>query len=235
MMKNMIFTLALFTILFTSCNSKEYDTRAVKSLDAMTSVIGELKACSYTLHTIIANDSIEVNNMSDAYMRGPDKLYVHTVGTVGERGFWYNGKSFAYFSYNKNEYDIIDAPNNILKLIDTINETYGIEFPAADFFYPSLTDDILENYNSVLFTGDEVIDGVNCVTIEASNSEETLQIWIEKTTNLPHRMVMESKTNKNEFYDVVFSNWRINQNLPDLLFEFQASESSTLVKFQSKH
>lgn len=235
MMKNIIFTLVLCGALFTSCNSKEYDTRAINSLDTMTAAIGELKACSYTIHTIIANDSIEINKMSDAYMRGPDKLYVHTVGTQGERGFWYNGKSFAYFSYNKNEYDIIDAPNNILKLIDTINETYGIDFPAADFFYPSLTDDILENYNSVLFTGEEKIDGVNCVSIEASNDREILQIWIDETTNLPHRMVMESKINKNEFYDVVFSNWRIDPSLPDLLFEFQPSEGSTQVKFQTKH
>jgi hypothetical protein len=233
-MKNMIFTLALFATIFTSCNSKEYDTRAVKTLDTMTAAIGELKACSYTLHSIISNDSREVNNMSDAYMRGPDKLYVHTVGTKGEKGFWYNGKTFAYLSYNKNEYDIIDAPDNILKLIDTINETYGIDFPAADFFYPSLTDDILENYNSVLFAGEEVIDGVNCVSIEASNDEEILQIWIEKANNLPHRMIMESKINKSEFYDLVFSNWRIDPKLPDLLFEFQPPENSTQVKFQTK-
>lgn len=233
-MKNIIFALALFAIFFTSCNSKEYDIRAVNSLDTMTEAIGELKSCSYTLHTIISNDSTEINNISDAYMRGPDKLYVHTVGTKGEKGFWYNGKKFAHFSYNKNEYDVIDAPNNILKLIDTINETYSIDFPAADFFYPSLTDDILDNYNSVLFTGEDEIDGINCVSIKASNDQETLQIWIEKTSNLPHRMIIESKANENEFYDVVFSNWRIDPNLPDLLFEFQPSENSTLIKFQTK-
>lgn len=235
MIKRTFFYVALTTIIFTSCQSNEYDTRAIDSLDKLSETIGNLNSCSYTLNTFkVQNDSTEIVNQSDIYMRGPDKMYIHIVGTKGDKGYWYNGTSFAYLLYENNEYDIIDAPDNILKVIDKLHNEYGIDFPAADFFYPSLTDDIMDEYNSVLFAEEE-IDGVSCSLIEATNDEEILQIWIEKETNLPYRMFVESKANENKSYDAVFSNWRINPNLPDLLFEFQPSENSTKVELQSNN
>ncbi len=227
-------TLAVVLVLLTSCESpKQYDTRAVESLDQMSEVIGELSSVSYTLDTINSKDpSSEVRNEHDVYMRGPDKMYVHSIGTKGEISYWYNGSKLAYFSYTKNVYAIVDAPDNIIKAIDYINTKYGIDFPAADFFYPSFTDDLLDHYNSVNFSEEE-IDGVDCVSVVASDDDETVQIWIDKATFLPYRMVIESKLDKDSFYDVVFSNWKTNQELPDMLFNFRPPSDSVETQLQT--
>lgn len=228
----------LFVLIFVSCNSsggKEYDTRAVQSLDNLTETIGDLTSLSYTVNSITVNESGDENSkISDVYLRGSNKLFMEDKGTKGDKSFWYNGKKFAYFLYNKNEYDILDAPDNTLKLIDSIHSKYGIYFAAADFLYPTLTDDILDNYDQLLFFGEEKVDDVICLSLEASNEEITVQIWIGKDTNLPHKMIIDSKKNENKYYEANYSNWRMNPILPDVMFEFQPPTGSERKEFVAK-
>ncbi len=239
-MKNKLFLYTMLSaVLFISCNSSgngEYDTRAIESLDKLTETIGNMESLSYTVESYIVNEKgDETSKLSDVYLKGANKMFIENESNKGNKNFWYNGEKFAYFLFGKNEYDILDAPNNILKLIDSINSKYGIYFPAADFLYPTLTDDMINNYDQILYFGDENVDDVDCISLEASNEENIVQIWIEKESNLPHKMVIVSKSNENKYYEAVYSNWRINPKLPDVMFEFQAPSGSKQVKFQPKN
>ncbi len=236
MKKRIILYSLLSALFFVSCNSSEegkYDTRAIESLDKLTETIGKMESLSYTVESYIVNKkSEETSKTSNVYLKGSNKMFIENKSTKGDKSFWYNGEKFAYFLFNKNEYDILDAPDNTLKLIDSINNKYGIYFPAADFLYPTLTDDLIDNYTQILYFGDEKMGDVECIVLEATNEETIVQIWIEKETNLPHKMVIESKTNENKYYEAEYTNWRINPKLPDLMFEFQPPSGSTQVKFQ---
>jgi hypothetical protein len=239
-MKKKLFLYTLLSaVLFISCNSSgegEYDTRAVKGLDKLTEAIGKMESLSYTVESYIVNEKgEETSKLSDVYLKSANKMFIENSGAKGEKSFWYNGETFSYFLYNKNEYDILEAPNHTLKLIDSIHNNFGIYFPAADFLYPTLTDDMMDNYNQILYFGDENVDDVDCISLEASNEENIVQIWIEKESNLPHKMVIISKSNENKYYEAVYSNWRINPKLPDVMFEFQPPNGSKQVKFQPKN
>jgi hypothetical protein len=241
MKKNLIILIAPALILL-SCSSpnsgvdKKYDTIAVENLDELSETIGKLNSCSYTLKTIVSNSKDSENTtIHDVYMRGPDKMHIHSTGGKGQKSYWYNGKHFAYFSYKKNTYDTIIAPNNIIKAINSLHNKYGIDFPAADFFYPTLTDDIINNYDQVLSMDDEIIDNVDCALIEASNDIETVHIWIEKSTYLPYKMIITKNEGVNNFYEAVFSNWKINPTLPDILFEFSPPANATRIKLKVKN
>lgn len=236
-MKNKLFLYTMLSaVLFISCNSSgdgEYDTRAVESLDKLTETIGNMESLSYTVESYIVNEeSDETSKLSDVYLKGANKIFIENESNKGNKSYWYNGEKFAYFLFNKNEYDILDAPDNTLKLIDSINSKYGIYFPAADFLYPTLTDDLIDSYDQILYFGEEKVGDVECIALEATNEETILQIWIVKETNLPHKMIIESKTNENKYYEAEYSNWRINPKLPDIMFEFLPPSGSTQVKFQ---
>ncbi|MCF6263731.1 MAG: DUF2092 domain-containing protein [Xanthomonadales bacterium] len=208
-------------------NNEQYDTRAIDSLDSMSDAIGELVAVSYTLDDEFVNaQGDEFYNQHDVYMRGPDKMYIHSVGTKGNRSYWYDGKSLSVYSFDKNTYSTVDAPDNTIKAIDYVNEKYGVDFPAADFFYPNLTDDILDVYDQVLFLGDDQINAIETTSIVASNDTRTLQVWIDKATNLPLKFLFASKSNPDKYYQAVFSNFRVNPDLPDMLFEFNAPSNA---------
>ena len=137
-MKKLLFFL-IVTVLFTvSCSSdqagKQYDTRAIEYLDNLSETIGSLNSCSYTLNTINAKSKDSVfTNEHDVYMRGADKMHITSNGRKGPKAYWYNGKQFSYFSYNKNVYDTVSAPKNTIAAIDFLHEKFGIDFPAADF------------------------------------------------------------------------------------------------------
>ncbi len=238
MKKKVILYSLLSALFFVSCNSGsgEYDTRAVESLDKLTETIGDLTSLSYTVESQVTNEKgEEVFKESDVYLRDSNKMFVQNESSNGNKSYWYNGEQFAYFLFNKNEYDILDAPDHTLKLIDSIHSKYGIYFPAADFLYPTLTDDLIDNYDELLYFGDEKVDDVVCIALEAANKETILQIWIEKDTNLPYKMIVESKTNENKYYEAVYSNWRINPKLPDIMFEFKAPTGSERKKFVAKN
>lgn len=221
--KTILFTL-ISAILFISCNfseNREYDSRAVESLDKLAAVIGETTSLSYTVNAYIVNEKGEETfKESDVYLRDSNKMFIENTGTSGDKSFWYNGEKFAYFLFDKDEYDIIDAPDNTLKLIDSIHSKFEIIFPAADFLNPYLTDDILDNYNQLLYFGEEEVDSINCISLEATNEKHILQVWIEKDTNLPYKMVIQSKINENKYYEAFYSNWTLNPKLPDIMFEF---------------
>ena len=242
MIKKVLIYFIAPALFFVSCISTadkdtgKYDERAIECLDNLSETIGDLNSCSYTLNTIVSeSDNSEFSNEHDVYMRGPDKMYVHSNGTKGLRGFWYNGSSFAYFSYDKNVYDTVAAPENIIAAIDFLHGKYEIDFPAADFFYPSLTDDIIENYNQVYYLGKVKIDDIDCIALEASNKDKVLQIWIKKISKLPHKIIIASQIEDGNYYEAVFSNWKVNPELPDLLFEFEPPVNSTRVKLQAKN
>lgn len=236
-MKKRIFLFSMLIALFiSSCNSSgdgEYDSRAVESLDKLTETIGNLTSLSYTVSSYsVEKNSEEKSTTSDVYLRGANKMFIENSGTKGDRSFWYNGEKFAYFLFDKNEYDILDAPDNSLKLIDSVHNKYGIYFPAADFLYPTLTDDILDNYDDLFYYDNEKAEGVECVLLEANNNKITVQIWIDKAMNLPIKMTIISKENENKYYEAVYSNWKLDPELLDIMFEFQPPSGSKQVKFQ---
>ena len=216
----------------------EYDTRAIEALDQLSNVIGEMDSCSFTLEVdrsskIDAESWQTLSSESDVYMRGPDKLYVHTVGDNGNKGFWYNGSELGTFSFTKNTYDIVPASGDIIEAIDYIHNKYGVDFPAADFFYPTLTDDIMEDFDHVYYMGEQVSGDKTYLLIEASNDNQRLNIWIDKATNLPSEFEIFG-INSEEHYAAQFLNWQIDPEIGDVVFDFVAPSDSNRVALKAK-
>ena len=244
MLKKSFFYFIILSLFAVACNPSDkkegkYDTRAIESLDQMSETIGDLSSCSYTLNTDLnrLNNSNELENIineHDVYMRGPDKLYVYSTGSKGKRSYWYNGNRFSYYSYGRNVYDTLSVSGNILDAIDLLHNKYGIDFPAGDFFYPSLTDDLIENSNEILFLEKESLDGNDYTIIEAINKDKTIIIWIDENTKLPYQLIMTSNDESGISYHAVFSNWRVNPKLSDIMFEFEPTGNYTREKLQTK-
>jgi len=233
--------MAVSTTLFISCSSGgdttgKYDTKAIAQLDDLSEVIGQLTSCSYTLDTrdYVKFDSV-AHNQHDVYLRGPNKLYIHTVGRRGANGFWYDGLNMALYSYDNNQYDTLIAKGDIMTTVDYVQSNYDVDFPGFGFFYSSLTDDVIAANNSILHLGSVQSDGIDYVELLISNDERTLHIWIEEATNLPYAIRVESKTDEKVLYEAAFSNWRLDPELPDMLFEFEPPIGSTRVKISSKN
>lgn len=213
---------------FVSAHAQEprVDTVAVMILDRMASVIGDLNSCSFTLKTSVdVNDPdyglIKKIETDEVYILGPDKMHILLDGEKGRRGFWYNGQSAIIYYFGENNYAVIDAPEGIIAMIDSIHENYGFEFPAADFFYPTFTDDMLNFFDDIMFLGSRELNGRDCLLILARNEDMSAQIWFSADAfTLPQKFVIVYKNDGNRQYEADFSNWQMNPDLPPASFDF---------------
>ena len=240
-MKKILLSLVLsFFILGISAQETQKDTVAVMILQHMSDVIGDLTSVSFDLST-----SIDVKNHKygietkfghdQVYMAGPDKMLVHAWGPKGHRGFWYNGTVFTYYSFDENNYADIPAAPTIIETIDTIHEMYGITFPAADFFYPTFTIDILDQFDNIFFLGMKIVEGDECFHILASNDKMIAQFWISNDAfNLPKKFILIYKDKENMQYEATFNNWDLNPDIPPSAFDFLPPPGAQKISIMAK-
>lgn len=218
----------------------KYDPTAVMILDRMSDVIGELHSCSYK--TVGSHDEFVADygmikrfTNSEVYMTGPDKMVVNLWGPHGHRQCWYNGDQFAVYDFDENNYGIVDAPATIIATIDSIHQYYDVDFPAADFFYPAFTDDLIESSDKVVFLGTTNINGKECFHIAAMSKVSNTQIWISNDAyTLPVKYVIDYYTVANgPQYETTFSDWQINPDIPEVMFDFLPPPGAHRVRIMS--
>ncbi len=207
-----------------------HDARAIAVLDSMGMYIGERRSASFTVETSIDDevDSVGVvqhNRTSDVYIVGPDKIFVMYQGDRGRAAVWYNGKTVTVYSFDRNSYDQVSAPDNIIATIDSMYSVYGLEFPAADFLYPTFTSDLMAAHPDIRHVGMTYIDGRYCDHIIARNKDGEKQMWIARTgPPVPVRLLITDLHHLQ--YESTITNWVADPELDSLMFEFAVPEGS---------
>jgi hypothetical protein len=238
-------------ILLTSCTlfslgglaqSAKSDSIALLLMDRMTDVIGDLNSCSFTLDISIdiqdpENGLITNFQKDEVYMAGPNKMLVNSIGPKGHREYWYNGTQLAYYSHNENNYATLDVAPTIMETISLINKAYDIEFPAADFFYPAFTDDLIKNSDRIAYLGKDRVNGKECFHILATSQESSIQFWVSNDAyNLPQKLIIMYKTMAGSpQYEATFSNWQINPDLPVSMFNFLPPPKAKKIRILAKN
>ncbi len=235
----------LLSFLFLSLPSvktySQIDSSAVAILDKMNAVVGNLHSCSLSLTTEydILDDRLGLVTHSDVanvYLKAPDKLYVSKSGDKGNKEFYYDGKNFTYYSKDNNLYSTVPAPPTIIQTIDSIHNTFGIDFPASDFFYPYFVDDLLDVSNNLANLGTTTVDSKNCFHLAGTTSGMTYQIWIaDDGTFLPVKMnIVYIDKVSNPQYTAVYDQWNLNPSLQNSMFDFTVPSDALKVRFALK-
>lgn len=240
-MKNLyLFGLLLIASIGYAQEPEKVDKVAINLIDKMSRVIGELNSVSFDLETAsdVMNDLLENERnfgTHKIHMVGPDKMNIRSRGYKGNRGIWYNGELFTYYSFDENNYVTLEAPNEILTMVDSMHAKFDFKFPAIDLFYPSLTDDVLKNFESVKYIGLKIVDGQECFHLMAFNETMSFQLWIENEAQfLPKKYLFIEKGNNSKQYEGTFSNWNLNPVLPSEIFDFTAPKGAKLISILSK-
>lgn len=226
-MKILIIASCALTITWSSRAQRgNYDSAAIYLMDRMSNIIGSLESVHFSL--ITESDTIDHEHgvvrhygMAEVFMSGPNKMLVTTRDIRGHRLYMYNGTQMAYYSFTQNNYGTIHAPPSTIQAIDQIHRNYGIEFPAADFFYPTFTDDMIELFDEIRYIGKVDIEGQACSHLIAKNRDMTTQFWIASDAlALPVKMLVVENKGDRKQYEATFSDWQINPVLPVAMFDF---------------
>ena len=223
-----------------SQDQKDIDPVAISLIDKMGRVIGSLETCSFDLATV--HDETNEDGLLErtfenhqVYFRGPDRMAVRSRGDEGNKGYWYNGSMLTWYSYDENNYITLQVPETIIKTIDSVNATFGFRFPAADLFYPSFGDDIMEEFDSVKFVGIKKMGEADYFHIIAENNTYNFQLWIENGAYyLPKKYLVIGKGTVPLIEEGTFDNWMTNTNMPDEIFEFTPPKNAELISIMPK-
>jgi hypothetical protein len=146
---------------------------------------------------------------------------VNSIGERAHKGYWYNGWQVAYYNFTENNFGFMEAPANIIAMIDELHHDYGVDFPAADFFYPTFTDDLIAQSTRIDYLGTVQRDGKECFRIVATGKAQTVQLWIANDAAfLPVHFIITDHTTGEPQYEGAFANWVMNPDIPDRLYEF---------------
>ncbi len=234
--------LVLFALLpVLHAQTVKQDTIAIMILDRMSSVVGDLTSVHFKIET--RQDEAETDagiishfGESDVYFSGADKMLVLSHGDKGHRGYWYNGEQLAYYSFNENNYAVIPTPLSTIETFDSLHKCYDFDFPAADFFYPTFTEDLLAQFDQITYNGKKLIEGKECFYIVARNEQMQVQFWFANDAmNMPVKMfITQLSTNPALQYEATFSNWELNPDLPPSIFEFAPPPQARRISILSK-
>ncbi len=239
MTKKFIYGLFICVIITCRVNAQKMniDTIAVAILDRMAAMIGDLSSCHVTVSSHYDVQSqhlglVKHDDQEELYMQGPDKLLIRAEGDRGSRSIYYNGNALVYYSLETNHYATFPLSAPIVEMIDTVNKLYHIDFPAADFFYPSFVDDIISDSKNLIYLGMTKVNGKDCFHIAGTTADKTYQFWVsDDALNLPMKMVIVyTNRNMNPQYEAILSDWQIDPVLPSALFEFMVPPKARKIK-----
>lgn len=242
---NRLVKVLTLSVLLSTVNSAlifaQIDSAAVAILDKVSFAVGNLQSCSLTLKS--ENDILDSrlglithSETADVYLKAPDKLYVSKSGDKGNKEFFYDGKTFTYYSKDNNVYSSLPAPPTIMQTIDSIHNTFGIDFPAADFFYPYFVNDLLNVSNNLAYLGVTSVNNKKCYHLAGTTLDLTYQIWIANDgTFLPVKISTVSISgNTDDNYTAMYENWSLNPSLQNSMFEFSAPADGMKVRIAVK-
>lgn len=238
MTKKFLFLMGFVIITITAkSQTQRIDSTAVYLLNRTSETLQDIKSCSFTAVTTydVPNESLGLvkHAITDKVaIKFPDRMKVTSTGDKGNRGLWYSGKKLNYYSLDNNTYGFVTAPASVIETIDEVSKKFGIEFPAADFFYPTFLQDLTSEQGNLMFLGRTIVDGRECFHIAGSDKTKSFQFWIANDDLfLPVKMVIVYTSDKDKpQYEALYKDWTINSDYPDSMFEFATPPKATKVK-----
>lgn len=240
MIKKVFLTLLCCFSVFihTQAQSARVDSIAAYILQRMSMTMQSIESCSFNSETNydVWQDElgyIKHSNSAGIYIQFPNKLKVNQRGDNGHQSLIYDGSLFVNYSFDKNQYSSIPVEGDIVQVMDTINKTFGIDFPAADFFYSSFLEDLVNTGGNLVYLGITKVGDKNCFHIAGKDVNDTgFQFWItEDDYFLPVKMVLIYKTSDGQSqFEAKYSDWKLNETYPSSLFEFVIPPKANEVK-----
>ena len=219
------------------------DPKALTVLNRMADNIGALHSCTFRLDVSYdewdadAGMLVKLHNSHEVFLVGPDKMLVNTTGDAGHRGFWYDGKEACSYWYGENNYGRVAAPPNIIDMIKSIHEAYGVDFPAADLLYPTFVDDLVAQSQRITFRNSVRIGDQECFHIVAKGTDQDMELWIgNDAATLPVKYLFRTREKgQTTEYQGTFSDWKMNPDLPLTLFHFTPPPGSHEVRLVARN
>jgi hypothetical protein len=178
---------------------------------------------------------LHIAHLMKVTVRRPDRLLVDVTGDDGSTRLLYDGKRAVLFSVDTKKYSIVEVPNTLQGMLETLMGKLGVDFPLADLLTNAPDKSFLFGVTSGREVGTATIDGVPCRHLLFSQPPGIeLELWVEKNDrSLPRRLIVTYRSLRDQpSFIAEFLDWNFSVQPSDHEFVFNPPEGAAQVNLK---
>lgn len=213
---------------------------ADRMLKEMGAYIGS--ADQFTFHADVTFDQVipsgqklQFSAAQEVALKRLGGLYVEWTGDLGERRFWYNGKSVTLYDPAAGFYASASAPSDLDDMLNTLVAQLNFSLPLVDFFYRDPYAAVRGNVQYGFDIGQTQINGRACRTFAFVEKDIDWQIWIENGPRpTPCKLLVTYKTQHAQpQFTATFSDWDFDPRIATAAFTPQMPAGAEKIPFST--
>ena len=171
-------------------------------------------------HVLPSGQKLQYAASQDVALQRPGGLYVEWSGDLGDRQFWYDGKSVTLYDPATPFYASEPAPADIDAMLRTAISQLGFSPPLSDLLYRNPYRSLRDNLQYGFDLGLNDVAGRSCRTLGFVEKDIDWQIWIDPGPQLtPCKLVITYKTQPSQpQFTAVFTNWDFAPRIAEPMF-----------------
>ena len=171
-------------------------------------------------HVLPSGQKLQYAASQDVALQRPGGLYVEWSGDLGDRQFWYDGKSVTLYDPATPFYASGPAPADIDAMLRTAISQLGFSPPLSDLLYRNPYRSLRDNLQYGFDLGLNEVAGRSCRTLGFVEKDIDWQIWIDPGPQLtPCKLVITYKTQPSQpQFTAVFTDWDFAPRIAEPVF-----------------
>jgi hypothetical protein len=211
---------------------------ADKLLKEMAAYVGSAE--QFTFHAEISFDHVLPSGQKlqfaaaeDVALQRPGGLYVEWSGDLGDRQFWYDGKSVTLYDPSTPFYASESAPPELDKMLGALLPKLSFAPPLSDLLYSNPYQQVRDKIQFGFDLGTNDVNGQSCRTFAFVQQDIDWQIWINPGPQLvPCKLVITYKGLPSQpQFSAVFTDWDFAPRIAPSVFVAAPPVGATQIPF----
>jgi hypothetical protein len=184
-------------------------------------------------HVLPSGQKLEFSAAEDVALQRSGGVYVDWSGDLGDRQFWYDGKSVTLYDPATSFYASEAAPPDIDGMLDKVVTQLGFSPPLSDLLYRDPYRAVHGNIQFGLYLGVTSVNGERCYNLAFVEKDIDWQIWIDTGPQLtPCKLVITYKTHPSQpQFSAVFTDWNFYPRIAAAVFTPELPAGARKIQF----
>jgi len=218
-------------------DAKAVDPAVIQALNDMGAYLRSLK--EYELFIDLSGERVLADGQklqhtatADLDVMPPNKLRAKMRTARSQRDLIYDGKTVTLYVPDQKYYSKADFSENLGALTERLRARYGVEIPSADLFLWGTPAAPVDNIESAMNAGQDIIGGEVCDHYAFRQGDVDWQIWIAAGGKpLPRKLVITNRADEARPQSVTLYKWNLNPKFGKAAFAFTPPQGAKLAEF----
>jgi hypothetical protein len=186
-------------------------------------------------HVLPSGQKLQFAAAEDVALQRPGSLYVEWSGDLGDRQFWYDGKSVTLYDPSTPFYASEAAPAELDSMLETLLPRLHFSPPLSDLFFSNPYQKVQGNIQYGFDLGTAQINGRSCRTLAFVEKDIDWQIWIDAGPQLtPCKLVITYRSLPSQpQFSALFTDWDFAPRIAAPIFTPQLPPGTEKISFQT--